>query len=98
MSELKTLHENALLHDYSFWNQVREIKLFYLGGVTFLIAVLLVYLLVTCLCQDIYFTKCNLVLTSIVYVLVLLTLGFDAVQIYLSVTNYTRCSNKIQGT
>lgn len=90
MAELKTLHEEALLHDFGFWNQIREIKLFYLGGVTLFIAGLMVYLLVICLFQDIYFTKCNLVLTSIVYVLVILTLAFDAIQMYLSVSNFTR--------
>lgn len=90
MAELKTLHEEALLHDFGFWNQIREIKLFYLGGVTLFIAGLMIYLLVICLFQDIYFTKCNLVLTSIVYVLVILTLAFDAIQMYLSVSNFTR--------
>lgn len=90
MTELKTLHENALLHDFGFWNQIRQIKLFYLGGVTVIIAALLVFLLLTCLFQDIYFTKCNFILTSIVYLLVILTLVFDAIQMYLSVTNSTR--------
>ena len=90
MGELKVLHEDALLFDFAFWNQVREMKVYYFVGVTVLIAFLLIFLLLTCLFQKTYFTKLNFVLTTLIYVLVILTLGFDVVQLYLSITNFNR--------
>ena len=90
MEELKTLHEDALVFDYTFWNSVREIKLYYLIGVTVIIAGIMIYLLLICLFQDIYFTKCNFVLTTILYLLLILTLVFDIIQMYLSVSNFNK--------
>lgn len=93
MAEYKTVHETALLQDYSFWFQIRKLKLYYYFGTSGLSVILVLFLLMTMCFQKIYFNLCNKILTIIIYILAMLGFCFDLIQIYLSITNFYRYQN-----